>query len=87
VRCSDPVLALEIIEQGAALVDEHEEAAPGVIVLGVALECSVGMLIRSVRIATCTSGEPVSPDARALSLINVCLRSAVTDIVHFLSKN
>src|SRR5690606_15425895 len=45
------------------------------------LKCSVRLAIRSVRIATCTSGEPVSPSARACSLMTSCLRSAVIDIV------
>src|SRR3546814_3638551 len=41
--------------------------------------------MRSVRIATCTSGEPVSPSWRECSLMSSCLRSAVIDIV-ILSK-
>src|SRR5438067_11097705 len=40
--------------------------------------------MRSVRIATCTSGEPVSPLPCACSLISACLRSAVIDIVSLL---
>src|SRR5579863_10387114 len=36
--------------------------------------------MRSDRIATCTSGEPVSPGLMAYSPISVCLRSAVIDI-------
>src|SRR4051812_27082138 len=32
------VLALEVIEEGAALVNEHQQAAPAMIVLGVGLE-------------------------------------------------
>src|SRR5687768_1161269 len=38
--------------------------------------------MRSVRIATWTSGDPVSVAPRALSLMISCLRSAVTDIVY-----
>src|SRR4029078_6637805 len=40
--------------------------------------------MRLVRIATWTSGEPVSSLARACSLITSCLRSAVIDIVSLL---
>src|SRR5438309_9674795 len=40
--------------------------------------------MRSVRIATCTSGEPVSPLSRPCSLISAPLRSAVIDIVSLL---
>src|SRR4051794_18166387 len=40
--------------------------------------------MRSVRIATCTSGEPVSLLPCACSLISACLRSAVIDIVSLL---
>src|SRR5690348_9419193 len=40
--------------------------------------------MRSVRIATWTSGEPVSVLARACSLMSACLRSAVIDIVSLL---
>src|SRR4029453_4959046 len=40
--------------------------------------------MRSVRIATCTSGEPVSLLPRACSLISAVLRSAVIDIVSLL---
>src|SRR5216683_6958480 len=36
--------------------------------------------MRSERIATCTSGEPVSPGLTAYSPMSVCLRSAVIDI-------
>src|ERR1700722_13701353 len=36
--------------------------------------------MRSVRIATCTSGEPVSPDFKAYSFTSACLRSTVIDI-------
>src|SRR5690606_38547808 len=45
------------------------------------LKCSVRLRIRSVRIATCTSGEPVSPLPWALSLMIFCLTSAVTDML------
>src|SRR6266853_1604295 len=41
---------------------------------------SVRLRMRSDRIATCTSGEPVSPDLTAYSPMSVCLRSAVIDI-------
>src|SRR6266853_495253 len=41
---------------------------------------SVRLRMRSVRIATCTSGEPVSPGLTAYSPMSVCLRSAVIDI-------
>src|SRR3954451_5649158 len=41
---------------------------------------SVRLRIRSDRIATCTSGDPVSPDLTAYSPISVCLRSGVIDI-------
>src|SRR5690348_535537 len=41
---------------------------------------SVRWRIRSERNATCTSGEPVSPDLVAYSPMSVCLRSAVIDI-------
>src|SRR4051794_205636 len=40
--------------------------------------------MRSVRIATWTSGDPVSPLPWACSLINAPLRSAVIDIVSLL---
>src|SRR5262245_39739188 len=40
--------------------------------------------MRSVRIATWTSGDPVSPDLVAYSLISSCLRSALIDIGNFL---
>src|SRR5712692_6904956 len=36
--------------------------------------------MRSDRIATCTSGDPVSPDLVAYSPMSVCLRSGVIDI-------
>src|SRR5437667_6042137 len=41
---------------------------------------SVRLRMRSDRIATCTSGEPVSPALTAYSPMSVCLRSAVIDI-------
>src|SRR5881396_4077519 len=41
---------------------------------------SVRLRMRSDRIATWTSGEPVSPDLTAYSPMSVCLRSAVIDI-------
>src|SRR5579862_3264430 len=41
---------------------------------------SVRLRMRSERIATCTSGEPVSPGFVAYSPMSVCLRSAVIDI-------
>src|SRR5262245_19522807 len=41
--------------------------------------------MRSVRIATWTSGDPVSPDLVAYSLISSCLRSALIDIEKFLT--
>src|SRR5260370_4914947 len=41
---------------------------------------SVRLRMRSERIATCTSGEPVSPGLTAYSPMSVCLRSAVIDI-------
>src|SRR5262249_42491720 len=41
---------------------------------------SVRLRIRSDRIATCTSGEPVSPDLRPYSPMSACLRSWVIDI-------
>src|SRR5262245_4059798 len=41
--------------------------------------------MRSVRIATWTSGDPVSPDLVAYSLISSCLRSALIDIGKFLT--
>src|SRR5713226_9689880 len=41
---------------------------------------SVRLRMRSDRIATCTSGEPVSPGLTAYSPMSVCLRSAVIDI-------
>ena len=43
-------------------------------------KCPVRLLIRSVRIATWTSGLPVSPSVRANFLISSALRSAVIDI-------
>src|SRR5690606_13756111 len=45
------------------------------------LKCSVRLRMRSVRIATWTSGEPVSPSDRALLEITSCFFSAVTDIL------
>src|SRR5579864_5376351 len=44
---------------------------------------SVRLRMRSDRIATCTSGEPVSPALTAYSPMSVCLRSAVIDIEWF----
>src|SRR5579863_7179099 len=41
---------------------------------------SVRLRMRSERIATCTSGEPVSPGLTAYSPMSTCLRSAVIDI-------
>ena len=41
---------------------------------------AVRVLIRDVRIATCTSGEPVSPSLIAYSLIKRAFSSAVIDI-------
>src|SRR5262245_28185069 len=41
--------------------------------------------MRSVRIATWTSGDPVSPDLVAYSLTSSCLRSALIDIGNFLT--
>src|SRR5258708_8727751 len=41
---------------------------------------SVRLRIRSDRMATCTSGDPVSPDFTPYSEMTVCLRSAVIDI-------
>src|SRR6266849_1563166 len=41
---------------------------------------SVKLRMRSDRIATCTSGEPVSPGLTAYSPMSVCLRSPVIDI-------
>src|SRR5881392_3762210 len=41
---------------------------------------SVRLRMRSERIATWTSGEPVSPGLTAYSPMSVCLRSAVIDI-------
>eukprot|EP00456_Euglypha_rotunda_P032455 TRINITY_DN2514_c0_g1_i7.p1 TRINITY_DN2514_c0_g1~~TRINITY_DN2514_c0_g1_i7.p1 ORF type:complete len:131 (-),score=11.05 TRINITY_DN2514_c0_g1_i7:37-429(-) len=43
--------------------------------------------MRSVRIATWTSGDPVSPLVRALSLMTSVLRSAVIDIYLFLEHH
>src|SRR4051794_12057661 len=48
------------------------------------LKCWVRLLMRSVRIATWTSGEPVSPFFWPCSLISASLRSAVIDIVSLL---
>src|SRR6476646_2981760 len=52
------------------------------------LKWVVRLLMRSVRIATWTSGDPVSPLPCACSLISASLRSAVIDIgsLLFLSK-
>src|SRR5579862_8061691 len=44
---------------------------------------SVRLRMRSVRIATCTSGEPVSPVLTAYSPMSACLRSGVIDIEGF----
>src|SRR5579862_2159941 len=41
---------------------------------------SVRLRMRSDRIATCTSGEPVSPAFIAYSPMSACLRSGVIDI-------
>src|SRR6185437_11543993 len=41
------------------------------------LKCSVRLAMRSERMATWTSGEPVSPFLVAYSAINSCLRSGV----------
>src|SRR5579862_4627291 len=50
------------------------------------LKCSVRLLMRSERTATCTSGEPVSPVPVAYSWISVCLRSGVIDMRSSSSK-
>src|SRR5947208_15799726 len=42
--------------------------------------CSVRLRMRSDRIATWTSGDPVSPALTAYSPMSVCLRSGVIDI-------
>src|SRR5580700_5446146 len=42
--------------------------------------CSVRFRMRSDKIATCTSGEPVSPVLTAYSPMSACLRSGVIDI-------
>src|SRR5690606_37292234 len=44
------------------------------------LKCSVRLAMRSERMATCTSGEPVSVGLVAYSLMRAALRSAVIDI-------
>src|SRR5215831_14502496 len=44
------------------------------------LKCSVRLAIRSDRMATWTSAEPVSPDLRAWVVISSALRSGVIDI-------
>src|ERR1044072_6218792 len=49
--------------------------------------CSVRFLIRSERIAICTSGEPVSLAPLAYSLMTSDFRSAVIDIGFLLSRN
>ena len=43
--------------------------------------------MRSLRIATCTSGDPVSAALVAYSEMSVCLRSAVIDIGSSLFSN
>ena len=45
------------------------------------LRCSVRLVMRYVRIATCTSGDPVSPYFLANALMTSALRSGVIDIV------
>ena len=66
------VLLLQVVQQTAALADHLQQAAVGVLVLGLFRMCSVSTLIRSVRMATWTSGEPVSPSwVRLASMIAV----------------
>ena len=69
------VLLHQVREKAAALADELEEAAARMIVLGEALEMAVSPLIRSVRSATWTSGEPVSPSLVANPVMISCFSS------------
>src|SRR5579883_1500743 len=48
--------------------------------LGCVARWSVRLRMRSLRMAICTSGEPVSPSLRAYSLTSSCLRASVIDI-------
>jgi len=82
---TDFVGAPQIIEQLTALAYELEQSAPRMVILGVGLEVhskAVRLLIRSEKIATCTSGEPVSPGFLANCFITSALRPDVTDIGH-----
>src|SRR5215475_6638728 len=69
------------------MADKLEQPTTRMVVLAVVLKCSVRLLMRSDRIATCTSGDPVSPGFLAYVLITSALRPAVTDIgLPFLSR-
>src|SRR5215467_10069568 len=74
--------ALEIVKKLATLGHKLQQSPSRVIVLTCVLKCSVRLLMRSGRIPTCTSGDPVSPAFLACALMTSDLRSAVIDIVN-----
>ena len=70
---SGPRPSLEIVEQAAALGNEVRRPRREWLSFLWSLKCSVRFLMRSERMATWTSGEPVSPLAVANSSISSCL--------------
>ena len=75
------VLAHQIRKKATSLADELEQAATRVVVLREARRCSVRPLIRSVRSAIWTSGEPVSPSLVAYSVMISCFVRARAALV------
>jgi len=77
------ISAPKVVEYLTALRHELQQPAPRVVVLETCvLKCSVRLVIRSDNSATCTSGEPVSPDFTEYDLITSALRAVVIDIVY-----
>ena len=70
--------APKVVEYLTALRHELQQPAPRVVILDVRFE----VVIRSDNSATCTSGEPVSPDFTEYDLITSALRAVVIDIVY-----
>ena len=77
------VLLLDVIEQGAALKTIFSRPRREWLSFTWVLKWLVRLAIRSVRIATWTSGDPVSPTFKAYWLMSALLRSAVIDIELF----
>ena len=79
------ILAAEVIEQRAALVDHHQQAAARMVVLGVGLEMLGQRLDAAGQDRDLDFGRTrCRPWRGACSLITSCLRSAVIDIVSLL---